>query len=216
CALLRAHALARLQYRTTARASLRRRTFVEAHVNDPLQIIGSPLSPYVRKVLACVEHKGLAWQIDPVVPFFGDDTFSNISPLRRIPVLIDGDLTLADSTAICEYLDDRYPQPSLRPSDVRDRGRARWLEEFADTRMGEVFIWRLFNQVVIKPAVWGEAADQALLDRALNEEIPEILNYLESVLRERSARNDFLFASLSVADIAIAVFFRNAPFARFP
>jgi glutathione S-transferase len=185
-------------------------------MSETIQIIGSPLSPYVRKVLACLEHKGLAWQIDPVVPFFGDDAFSKLSPVRRIPVMIDGDLTLADSTAICEYLDDRYAEPRLRPADVRDRARARWLEEFADTRIGDVLIWRLFNQVVIKPAVWGEAADEQLLARALNEEIPQILDYLESVVRDsQAAESSFLFGPVSIADIAIAAFFRNAAFARY-
>ena len=181
-----------------------------------VQVIGSPLSPYVRKVLACLEHKGIAWQIDPIVPFFGDDAFSKLSPLRRIPVLIDADLTLADSTVICEYLDDRWPEPALRPSDARERARARWLEEFADTRMGEVFVWRLFNQVVIKPAVWGEVADRALLERAVQQEIPEILDYLEPVLLASPASSaGFLFGALTTADIAIAAFFRNAAFARF-
>ena len=56
---------------------------------EPVQIIGSPISPYVRKVLVCLELKKLDYEIDPIVPFFGDDRFSQLSPLRRIPVLID-------------------------------------------------------------------------------------------------------------------------------
>ena len=36
-------------------------------------------------------------EIDPIVPFYGDERFSKLSPLRRIPVLIDGDLVLTDS-----------------------------------------------------------------------------------------------------------------------
>ena len=67
--------------------------------------------------------------------------------MRRIPVLIDDSTTLADSSVICEYLDERYPQPALLPKGARFRARARWLEEFADTRMGEVFVWHLFNQL---------------------------------------------------------------------
>ena len=48
-----------------------------------MRIIGSYLSPYVRKVLACLELKGLAYEIDPIVPFLGDDRFTQLSPLRR-------------------------------------------------------------------------------------------------------------------------------------
>ena len=108
----------------------------------PVQIIGSYLSPYVRKVLFCLDRKGIDYRIDPIVPFFGNDAFGRISPLRRIPVLIDGDLVLSDSSVICQYIEDKQPEPALFPADIRDRARARWLEEFADTRMGDVFIWR--------------------------------------------------------------------------
>src|SRR5580658_11170157 len=121
----------------------------------PVQIIGSYLSPYVRKVLVVLDLKGIEYEIDPIIPFFGNDSFSHISPVRRIPVLIDDQVTLADSSVICQYLEDRYPERKLYPADIAERGRARWLEEYADSRMGEVFIWGLFNQVAIKLHVWG-------------------------------------------------------------
>jgi glutathione S-transferase len=180
-------------------------------MSDRVEIIGSYVSPYVRKVLVVLDLKGIAYAIDPIIPFLGDDRFSKLSPIRRIPVLIDDRVTLADSSVICQYLEDRYPAPALYPPDVADRARARWLEEFADTRMGEVFIWRLFNQVAINPFVWGEKTDQEILSRTLSEDIPHVLDYLESVL----PREGFLFGEVSVADVSIAVFFRNAAFARF-
>lgn len=89
---------------------------------------------------------------------------------------------LSDSSVICQYLEDRYPEPRLYPLDLADRARARWLEEFADTRMGDVFIWRLFNQVAITPAVWGEKGDAELVARTLATDVPQVLDYLESEL----------------------------------
>jgi glutathione S-transferase len=178
---------------------------------DHVQVIGSYLSPYVRKVLVCLDLKGLPYEIDPIIPFMGDERFSRLSPIRRIPVLVDEDVTLADSSVICEYLDERHPSPPLRPGDVVARARARWLEEFADTRMGEVFIWRLFNQVAIRPHVWGEKADEAVLARTLEEDVPRVLDYLEGEL----PADGFLFGAPGIADITIACFFRNAAFARF-
>jgi glutathione S-transferase len=178
---------------------------------DPVRIIGNYLSPYVRKVLVCLHLKGVAYEIDPIIPFMGDARFSKLSPLRRIPVLIDDQVTLFDSSVICQYLEDRYPEPALFPRDIAARARARWLEEFADTRMGEVFIWRLFNEVAIKPFVWGEASDQALVAKILSEDVPQILDYLEAELPAEG----YACGDLSVADIAIACFFRNAAFARF-
>lgn len=177
----------------------------------PVQIIGAYLSPYVRKVLVFLELKGVAYEIDPLTPFMGDDRFSALSPVRRVPVLIDDAVTLADSSVICQYLEDRYPTPALYPADIFDRARSRWLEEYADTRMGEVFIWHLFNQLVIKRFVWREPADQAVVDRAKNEEIPGILDYLEAQV----PASNCLFGDLSIADISIATFFRNAAYARY-
>src|SRR6185436_15502924 len=112
---------------------------------------------------------------------------------------------------ICEYLEDRYPTPSLFPVDIADRARARWLEEYADTRMGEVIIWRLFNQVAINPHVFGVPTDEAVLQRAREVEVPDVLDYLESQLPERG----FLFGEIGVADVSIASFFRNAAFSRY-
>lgn len=180
-------------------------------MTDRVRIIGSFLSPYVRKVLVALDLKGIPYEIDPIVPFYGDDRFAAASPVRRIPVLIDDRVTLADSTVICEYLNERHPQPPLLPADVAQRAQARWLEEYADTRMGEVFIWRLFNQLVIGPFVWGRPTDQAVVDRALAEDVPEILDYLE----RQVPADGFLFGDVSIADVAIACPFRNAKFARF-
>ncbi|KPK16759.1 MAG: glutathione S-transferase, partial [Myxococcales bacterium SG8_38] len=69
------------------------------------RIVGSYLSPYVRKVLVVLDLKGIAYEIDPIIPFMGDDRFSQISPVRRVPVLMDDRVTLADSSVICEYLE---------------------------------------------------------------------------------------------------------------
>src|SRR5262249_6566589 len=102
-------------------------------------------------------------------------------------------------------------EPAFYPADVVERARARWIEEFADTRLGDVIIWRLFNQVAVRPFVWGEETDQAIVAKTLAEDIPSALDYLETL----APADGFLFGTLSIADVSIAVFFRNAAFARF-
>ena len=175
-----------------------------------ITVIGSFVSPYVRKVLACMNLKGLECEVDPITPFFGNDEFEALSPLRRIPILIDGDVKISDSSVICAYLDDAYPERPLLPSSPADRARARWLEEFADTRLGDVLIWSFFYQKVVRPLVWGES-DEERIAQALNEDIPSALDYLE---REAPA-SGFLFGDIGLADIAIASFFRNGAYAGF-
>jgi glutathione S-transferase len=176
-----------------------------------MQVIGSFVSPYVRKVLACLELKGLAYEVDPITPFYGNDEFTRLSPLRRIPVLIDGDVVLSDSSVICAYLDEAYSGYALLPEGPRDRARARWLEEYADTRLGEVFIWGLFYQKIVRPRVWGEDGDSKRIDKTLAEDAPAALDYLEGELPE----SGFLFGQFGLADIVLASFFVNAAYAGF-
>lgn len=174
-------------------------------------IIGNYVSPYVRKVLVALGLKGVPYEIDPLVPFFGNAAFEALSPLRRIPVLIDDEVTLTDSTIICEYLDERYPGAPLLPASPADRARARWLEEFADTRLCDALIWKLFFQRAIRPSVFGEPTDETKVAEALNDDLPAIMDYLEA----RAPEADFLFGdALSIADIAVACPFKNAMFIR--
>jgi glutathione S-transferase len=112
---------------------------------------------------------------------------------------------------ICAYLDEAYPGHALYPSDPKARARARWFEEFADSRLGDLFIWSLFYQKVVRPMVWGEPGDQARIDKSLNEGIPAALDYLE----EQLPANGFLFGEIGVADISLASFFRNGAYAGF-
>lgn len=174
-------------------------------------IIGSPVSPYVRKILVILNLKRVPYAIDPLVPFLANDAFIEVSPLRRIPVLIDEGVRLTDSTVIAEYLDERYPEPALMPTTPADRARARWLEEFADTRLCDLLIWGLFFQQAIRPTVLGEATDAARVAQILDSELPAALDYLEAQL----PGDGFLFGeTVSLADIALACPFKNAMFVR--
>lgn len=176
-----------------------------------LTIIGNYISPYVRKVLVCMDLKGLDYDIDPITPFIGNDDFSRLSPLRRIPVLIDGDLVLNDSSVICQYLEDKHPTPSLYPADIANRAKARWLEEYADTHLADVLIWRLFYQLAVLKHVFKEPTDDATVQHAREVEIPAALDYLEMQL----PADGFIFGDLSIADISIACYFRTAAFVRY-
>lgn len=174
-------------------------------------VVGNYISPYVRKVLVCLETKGLAYDIDPITPFVGDDRFSTLNPLRRIPVLIDGDLVLSDSSVICQYLEDRFPTPSLYPADLADRAKARWLEEYCDTHLAGLLILKLFYQKAIRRYIFGEETDEAVVTHTLQVEIPAALDYLET----QAPADGFVFGELSIADISLACYVRTASFVRF-
>ena len=80
-------------------------------------IHGVNASPFVRKIRAVFEEKGLAYDLNPVMPFGTSDEFKKISPLGKIPVYQDGDYTLPDSSCIALYIERKHPEPALYPAD---------------------------------------------------------------------------------------------------
>lgn len=76
------------------------------------------LSPFVRKVRAVLAEKKIAYELIPANPFEKSEAFLARSPLGRIPALEDEQgRTLADSSVIAEYLEERFPDPPPFPRD---------------------------------------------------------------------------------------------------
>jgi len=76
--------------------------------------------------------------------------FLRINPAGRLPVLVDGDLTLTESVAIAQYLAEKYPEGRLLPDDLAERARVhRWLL-FAATEL-EQPLWRITRHTSLYP-----------------------------------------------------------------
>ena len=87
----------------------------------------------------------------PSMPFGPNPEFRKLSPLGKIPALTDGDATLPDSSVICAYLERKYPERPLYPSDPYAYGRALWFEEYADSALVAVIGPKIFFQKVVNP-----------------------------------------------------------------
>ena len=122
---------------------------------------GSSLSPYVRKVLAFAGEKGIELELQPTgaAPGQPSEEFLEASPFRKMPAFRDGDYTLADSSAIIHYLEAKYPEPALIPSDPKLRGKTIWFEEFADTILRRCGAKIFFNRIVA-PRFLGRPGDE--------------------------------------------------------
>ena len=83
-----------------------------------ITLYGAPLSPFVRKVRLCLLEKALDYQLEIITPFGQPAWYRELNPLGRIPALRDGDFTLADSSVICQYLEERYPAPPNLQGDA--------------------------------------------------------------------------------------------------
>jgi glutathione S-transferase len=76
--------------------------------------------------------------------------------------------------------------------------------------MGDVFIWKIFNEACIKPAIWKLPRDTEAIRNAVAHDLPDVMDYLESV----APGDGFAFGAISIADISVAVFFRNLRWSR--
>jgi glutathione S-transferase len=171
-------------------------------------LYGSSLSPFVRKVLAFAGEKGIELDLQRTGAGFGDPdpAFVAASPFRKMPALVDGDYRVADSSAIIHYLEAKHPQPALIPADPKLRGRVIWFEEFADTILTACGAKMFFNRVV-SPVFLNQPGDLDAADKAQHEELPPILDYLETVVPDSDGY--LVGGRLTLADIAVASPFAN-------
>ncbi|MCK5881132.1 MAG: glutathione S-transferase family protein, partial [Sinobacterium sp.] len=171
---------------------------------------GVTASPFVRKVVLCLEIKGLAYEQVDVFPKAMPEAFKALSPLMKIPAFEDGDLKLCDSAVICEYLHEKYPGTSLMPNTIEERAKARWFESYADSTLVNLASGIFFERM-LKPLLGGET-DEARVEKIIQVLLPKQYEYLETVIPEQG----FLFgAELMMADIALATHFLNAGYAGY-
>ena len=160
----------------------------------PLTLYTGPLSMFGMKAEIALREKGRPFERIEVA-YSAQEGYSpkhpevvRINPKRQVPVLVDGDLELFDSTQIFEYLHDIAPEPALWPREPSARARARQLEHLSD----EVYFPHVIRLMGLQDrlgepqAIAEIAAAQAIHDR------------FEQHLADRS----YLAGDYSFADIA--------------
>ena len=170
-------------------------------------LYGSSLSPFVRKVLGYAGEKGIELDLQPTGFPNASPEYLEASPFKKMPAFRDGDFVLADSSAIIHYLEAKFPEPALIPSEPELRGRTIWFEEFADTILVSCGAKIFFNRIVA-PRFLGKPCDEEAVQSAMLNDLPPILDYLEKVV---PGDDGYLVGDqLTLADIAVA-----GPFANF-
>lgn len=166
-----------------------------------LTLFGAPLSPFVRKARLCLLEKGLDYQLEMVMPFTPPEWYLQLNPLGRIPAFKDGELCLADSSVICQYLEEAYEQTTrLYGNSAVERAQIRWLEKYADYELAPLTTFGVFRNRVLKPSS-GQACNEESVQAALNEKLPPHFDYLERQLGDKPY---FVGNQLSMADLAFA------------
>ena len=155
--------------------------------------------PYGQKVRIVLAEKALTYDLVAVDLAQHENRkpeFVRLNPFARVPVLVDDDTTVYDSTIINEYIEDEYPEPPVLPAigSSAMRSRARLFEDFADTSFTPQ-VGQLIAEVS-KPE--GER-DNARVQR-LHQSVERVLDYLNHELQG----NNYLAGEFSVADIGFA------------
>jgi glutathione S-transferase len=155
-----------------------------------VQLCYTALSPFCRKVRMAMEYKGIPFDI-----IHSDDikALPAWNPRAEVPMLIDDDLVVCNSPDILSYLDRRFPERALYPSQAREYASVREWERLADTALDPITTvlgnWKFANLPPM-PAGLLQAAQADML---------KLYDRLQWQLKDRS----YIAESISAADFAL-------------
>ncbi|MCZ6783762.1 MAG: glutathione S-transferase family protein [Proteobacteria bacterium] len=166
-----------------------------------MKLYTGPVSLFSAKVRIVFDEKGLVpdehvsvdWSLERrYLPHHPD--IVRLNPRCKVPVLVDGDAVICESTVICEYLDELYPEPPLLPRTPAARARCRTLEAFADEEFFPA-VWDQVEEALYPAAEGGRDVPRLAAARARMAEM-----YAE--LDGELAGREFFCDTYSIADIA--------------
>ena len=159
-----------------------------------MKLISGPLSMFGAKAQIAIAEKGIDCEIE-MVPFSLQHRYTplhpdveRLNPKKQVPLLLDGEVEIFDSTQIFEYLEHKFPSPALWPENTVRRAQARLLELKSD----EVF-FQDFKTLMTAAGNTGTPEAQAAI-ASMDRYYEEIDGLLVS--------GDWLAGSYSYADIA--------------
>ena len=155
-----------------------------------------PMSPCAQKVRIVLAEKGLDWEarhVDLPGKANLDPDYLKLNPLGVVPTLVEDNRPVIESSIICEYLEDRFPQPSLRPDDAWQIARMRF--------------WMKHIDIKVHPSCgalqWPLVMADKLKQLSPEEQEAQINKVVEKPRRERQRR--LLQMGYDAPDIADAV-----------
>ncbi|HEY9835190.1 MAG TPA: glutathione S-transferase family protein [Stenomitos sp.] len=159
-----------------------------------LKLYHLPLSANSRRVWITLLEKGLSFE-EVVLQLDGDQyqpEFLNLNPFHHIPVLVDDGFRVIESLAILDYLEAKYPIPSLMPTDPKAIAKVRMVELITINELLPPTI-RLTSQALGV----GENEPQKL--EKAHQQVLSVLTFFESLLSDSAYFGSDL---LTLGDIA--------------
>ena len=157
-----------------------------------MQLLIARPSPYARKVRIALREKGIPHDEVVDLPWSPGSAAARLNPLGKVPVLVDGDEVLWESSVILEYLETLGRPPALIPADAACRLAVRRVEALADGICDAVVLTVLENK---RPA-GKRSADWLARQRA------KVVTGIDVLADALDLREHFVGDGLTVADIA--------------
>ncbi len=169
-----------------------------------MKLYSGPVSLFTAKVRIALAEKAIAYDRIEVgwspesryLPHHPD--VDALNPKGQVPILVDGETVIYDSTVILEYLEDRFPTPALYPNEPRAKAECRQLEAWADETLF-LPVWDLIEEAFYPKGP--EARDTTRLDQA-----KQALAAHHAELDKRLSGKDWLCGDFSVADLTTMIF----------
>lgn len=161
-----------------------------------LTLFSNGFSPFARKVAMALEYKCLSHETVDALSHGNRERLLQVNPRAEVPVLVDNDICVVNSSDILAYLDQKYPQRPIYPSDLKARVEARALERLADTRIDAILlncsIW-----------TWAERPDPQLpgLKEAGQQDLNGLFARIEAVLANYPS--PLPFGHMTIAEFAL-------------
>ena len=186
-----------------------------------------------RRVRLCLEEKGLAYESNPIdlqKQEHHSPEYLKINPNGVIPTLVHDGRALYESGTICEYLDEVFPEPPLRPDDAFGRATMRNWVRYADERIGNLIVFNWVHGTQQVAEKWSDAELAERLKKIPSKErreawlrvarkpwteeervearanLVQMLDRMEATLRESAW---LAGGRYSIADIALAPFVKR-------
>ena len=159
-----------------------------------ITLYDNAFSPFARKVRMVLERKGLVFESFDALSSAGHARLAKVNPRIEVPVLVDGDLVVVNSSHIVAYLEHRYPERPVYPADPAARVAALRWERLADTLLDAI------THDVSNGGFGFPAGTMPVgMREAAREDLAPVYAEMESALADR----DFLCGELSIAELAL-------------
>lgn len=164
------------------------------------QLIQFPLCPFSRKVRLLLGEKGVGYELVRESPWLQNDEFLDLNPAGMTPVMVQGQVTLRDSAAICEYFEETIDRAPMLGGDAIARAEIRRLVAMFDEKLYREVVGPLMEERMLKRLVHRASPDAKVLREAMKTAIWH-LDYIDWLLDHRRWLGGPV---LSLADLAAA------------